>query len=176
MRTDRLRYRWISARKGHEAAARHFGVRIGEGCRILSNVVTSEPWLLSIGDRVTVSADVMLITHDGAGWLVRDGRGRRFRYAPVTIGNDVFVGARSVILPGVTIGNRVVIGAGSVVTKSVPDGVVVAGNPARVLSSYDAFQERVLDWPSQADRMGATYREQVDSIVESTARPPMGGP
>ena len=50
--------------------------------------------------------------------------------APVLIGNDVWVGANAIILPGVTIGNYSVIGAGSVVTKDVPEGVLAAGNPA----------------------------------------------
>jgi maltose O-acetyltransferase len=57
---------------------------------------------------------------------------------PVTIGSDVWVGGGAVICPGVTIGDRAVIGAGSVVTRDVPDGVVAAGNPARVLRAVDA--------------------------------------
>jgi len=63
---------------------------------------------------------------------------------PVTIGSDVWIGGRAIICPGVTIGDRSVIGAGSVVTKDVPAGVVVAGNPARVIREIDgsAHQER----------------------------------
>ena len=52
---------------------------------------------------------------------------------PITIGNDVWVGANVTILPGVTIGSNVVIGAGSVVTRDIPDGVVAVGNPCRVM-------------------------------------------
>lgn len=52
---------------------------------------------------------------------------------PVKIGNNVWIGGRSVIAPGVTIGNNVVIAAGSVVTKSFPDNVVVGGNPAKII-------------------------------------------
>ena len=52
---------------------------------------------------------------------------------PVKIGNDVWVGGNSVILPGVTIGDGTVIGAGSVVTKDIPGGVIAAGNPCRVI-------------------------------------------
>ena len=52
---------------------------------------------------------------------------------PVNIGNNVWVGGGAIILPGVTIGDNAVIGAGSVITKDVPPGVVVAGNPCRVL-------------------------------------------
>ncbi|MET1248996.1 sugar O-acetyltransferase [Sporolactobacillus sp. STCC-11] len=56
---------------------------------------------------------------------------------PVTIGDNVWIGGRAVINPGVTIGNNVVIGSGSVVTKDVPDNVCVAGNPARVLKRIE---------------------------------------
>jgi maltose O-acetyltransferase len=56
---------------------------------------------------------------------------------PVTIGDDVWVGGGAIILPGITIGSRSVIGAGSVVTRDVPEGVVVAGNPARVIRRID---------------------------------------
>lgn len=55
------------------------------------------------------------------------------RTAPITIGNDVWVGGSAIILPGVTLGNNVVVGAGAVVTHSFPDNVVIVGNPARVL-------------------------------------------
>lgn len=151
---------------GKEQFARRKGVKIGNGCRILSNVVTTEPWLVSIGDRVTVSSDVSFVTHDGSGWLVRDEKGRRFRYAPIKIGDDVFIGTGSVILPGVQVGDRVVIGAGSVVTRSIPDGTVVAGVPARVITTWTEFQDRVRHWPSSADMRGATYRERVDSVAE----------
>ena len=53
--------------------------------------------------------------------------------APITVGDNVWFGGHSTILPGVTIGNNAVIGAGSVVTKDVPDNAVVAGNPAKIL-------------------------------------------
>ncbi|KAI8802178.1 maltose o-acetyltransferase [Cladochytrium replicatum] len=59
-------------------------------------------------------------------------RGRELAYE-ITIGDDVWIGGGAIILPGVTIGSRSVVGAGSVVTKSVPEDVVVAGNPARVI-------------------------------------------
>jgi len=55
---------------------------------------------------------------------------------PITIGDDVWIGANAVLLPGVTIGSKTVIGAGAIVTKSFPDGgVIIAGNPARVIGT-----------------------------------------
>lgn len=55
--------------------------------------------------------------------------------APVTIGDNCWMGGRAIICPGVTIGDNVVIGAGAVVVKDVPDNVVVAGNPARIIKA-----------------------------------------
>jgi maltose O-acetyltransferase len=62
----------------------------------------------------------------------RRARGEEFT-APVTIGDNVWIGANATICPGVTLGNGVVVGAGAVVTKSFPDNVVVGGVPARIL-------------------------------------------
>ncbi|WP_022878277.1 DapH/DapD/GlmU-related protein [Microbacterium sp. B19] len=152
---------------GKEGFARRKGVKIGRDCRILSNIVTTEPWLITVGDRVTISSEVTFITHDGSGWLVRDERGRRYRYAPITVGSDVFIGAGVTVMPGVIIGDHVVVGAGSVVTKDVPSGTIVAGVPARAVSTWDDFQKKVAAWPTASDMRGTTYRERVDSIVES---------
>ncbi|MGN7253303.1 acyltransferase [Arthrobacter sp. SAFR-014] len=165
--------RFLIQRKGGDVAARWLGAQVGEGCRILSHLLGSEPWLISIGDRVTVSSGVRILTHDGTGWLHRDSRGRRFRYAKVSIGDDVFVGIGSIIMPGVQIGDRCVIGAGSVVTKSVPSGSVVAGNPARVLTSFDALMNRVSGWPAEDDIFGLSYKDGIQRIAENAFLPEM---
>jgi acetyltransferase-like isoleucine patch superfamily enzyme len=147
--------------------ARRIGVRVGEDCRILSREFGSEPFLIEIGDRVTISSNVNFVTHDGAGWLVQDERGRRYLYGRIRIGNDVFVGAGATLLPGVEIGDRAIVGAGSVVTKSVPTGAVVGGNPARMLTSYAAFHDRALrQWAAEADMRGTrSYAERVQQAL-----------
>lgn len=140
----RWRWRLLARAKGGAAAARAVGARVGSDCRILSFNVNSEHELVSIGDRVTVSSNVTFITHDGAGWLIRDECGRRyFRRAPIQIGNDVFIGAGATLMPGVRIGNRVIVAAAAVVTKSIPDGYIVGGNPARVIGSFASWEKRV---------------------------------
>lgn len=87
---------------------------------------------VEIGDRVFLAPGVHIYTathpldHQQRGSGVEFGK-------PVRIGNDVWIGGQSIINPGVTIGNCVVIGSGSVVTKDVPDHVLIAGNPARII-------------------------------------------
>lgn len=159
--------RWLIRYRGGDVAARWLGVKVGEGCRILSHLFGSEPWLISVGNRVTISSGVRILTHDGTGWLFRDDLGRRFRYARVHIGDDVFVGIGSIIMPGVHVGDRCVVGAGSVVTKSVPSGSVVAGNPAKLITTYDALMSRVAEWPTQNDIRGLSYREGIQKVVDS---------
>ena len=111
----------------------------------------SYPFLIEIGDDVGFSTNVTVLAHDDSL--------RRFtgiaKIGRVSIGNHVFVGASSTILPNVRIGNNVVIGAGSVVTKTVPDNVVVAGNPARIictLEEYIAKYEKKINSKNLLDR------------------------
>ena len=167
VKLSRLTYKFLRQTRGRVFAIRSLGVDIGTGCRILSDIATTEPWLISIGDRVTISSGVTFVTHDGSGWLYRDERGRRFRFAPIRVGSDVFIGAGVTVLPGVSIGDRCVVGAGTVVTASVPAESVVAGVPARPIKAWPEFHAALSHWPAEADMVGQTYRERVDSIAEA---------
>jgi putative colanic acid biosynthesis acetyltransferase WcaF len=84
---------------------------------------------IEIGPRATVAQEVYLssASHDFNDAAIP------LTVAKITIGEDAFIGARAFILPGVRIGARAVVGACSVVTKDVPDNVIAAGNPCRVL-------------------------------------------
>jgi acetyltransferase-like isoleucine patch superfamily enzyme len=169
---SRIRRHILLLLKGDVYAARDMGVKVGEGCRIYSLSFGAEPWLISMGDRVTITSGVQFINHDGSTWLLRDEKGRRYRCAPIEIGSDVFIGASSIILPGVRIGNRVIIAAGSVVNRSIPDNCVVGGVPAKFIGTFDEFERRGLTkYPSDADVRGTTWREQSDSIVDRTMAP-----
>lgn len=173
--------------KGNEAYWRSRGARIGRDCRILDANFGSEPFLVEIGDRVTISFDVALVTHDGATWLVRDEKGRRYRYRPIRIGSDVFVGARAIIMPGVEVGDRCIIGAGSIVTRSVPSGAVAVGNPARIIGLYEDFHARALAGVSEADMRAVdaanpaakgmqAFRNRVMHALDPRPRPPLPWP
>jgi acetyltransferase-like isoleucine patch superfamily enzyme len=162
---ERVRLTYIQHTRGSVAVARAMGVNIGEGCRIYTRNF-GDAWLVTIGNRVTVTAGVMFITHDGSTWLIRDEKGRRYRFAPIEVGDDVFIGVNAILLPGVRVGNRCIIAAGSVVTKSVPSGYVVAGVPARVVGRFDSYEAKVLaTCASGASMCGATERERIDAIV-----------
>lgn len=137
---DRLR-----ARRDPIAWARERGVTIGERCRLLgvgSSTFGSEPYLISLGDHVTVTSNVRFVTHDGGVWVLRDEEPKIDVFGRITVGSNVFIGLSSIILPGVTIGDNVVIGAGSVVNRDIPANSVAAGVPARVVSSLDNYRER----------------------------------
>src|SRR5690242_6563599 len=105
------------------------GVRIGARVDLYGATLFtfgSEPYLVTIGDDVTISHEVDFITHDGGLRVVRDAHPGAFHYGPITVGDGAFIGAHAVLLPGVTVGAGAVVGAGSVVTRDVPPATVVA--------------------------------------------------
>lgn len=90
---------------------------------------------IALGDRVTLAHGVMIFSDSGPNtspWLQQH---YPITAKPVTIGSDVWIGARAMVLPGVTIGDKCVIGAGALVKEDVPSGSVVAGNPAKVIKT-----------------------------------------
>lgn len=113
------------------------GMRVGKNFGRLNGVILdpSHCWLIEIGDDVTMAPRVHILCHDAStkNFLGYTKIGR------VTIGNHVFIGAESVVLPGVTIGNNVIIGANSTITHDVPDNSVVAGTPARVICTLEEY-------------------------------------
>lgn len=114
------------------------GVQIGENVQILNSLIDFDHgFLVSIGNDVTLTG-VRILAHD-ASTQIPLGVSKVGR---VAIGNEVFVGQGTIILPNTHIGNRVVIGAGSVVSKDIPDNSVAAGNPIKIISTYDEFVEK----------------------------------
>lgn len=124
--------------------AKLIGVRFGKNCRFIRTYFGTEPYLVKIGDHVTLTG-VRLITHDGGVWVFRERHTGIDVFGPIKIGNNVFVGKGAIILPNVTIGDNCVIGAGSVVTKDIPANSVAAGLPARVIKTIDEYYESVKD-------------------------------
>lgn len=113
------------------------GMTVGTNFQRLHGVILDPAhcWLITIGDNVTMAPRVHILCHDASTKQFLNYT----KIGNVTIGDNVFIGAESVVLPGVTIGNNVIVGANSTVTHDVPDGVVVAGSPAKVICSLDDY-------------------------------------
>jgi len=117
--------------KSLEDKYRKLGFKIGEGTRVNGKLDT-HGGQISIGSYCVIGSDVYIITHCPIRSISTN--------LTVTIGNDVWIGFRALILPGVTIGNRVIVGANSVVTKDVASDKIVAGNPAKVIRDRDPYE------------------------------------
>ena len=113
------------------------GLVVGKDFKCMGEVIIdpSHCWHITIGNNVTLAPRVHILAHDASTKVFLDYT----RVSNVTIGDNVFVGAGTIVLPGVSIGSNVVIGAGSVVSRDIPDKCVAVGNPARVVKSLDEY-------------------------------------
>ena len=113
------------------------GMIVGKNFKRLIGVILDPGhcWLIEIGDNVTMAPRVHILCHDAS---TKQHLGYT-KIGRVTIGNNVFIGAESVVLPGVTIGDNVIIGANSTVTHDIPENSVAAGSPARVICTLDEY-------------------------------------
>ena len=109
-----------------------YNIEVGENFFANYNLVILDVGKVKIGKNVQFAPNVAIYT---AGHPVHpDSRNSGYEYGiDVTIGDNVWLGGNTVVMPGVHIGNNVVIGGGSVVTKDIPDDVIAVGNPCRVL-------------------------------------------
>ena len=114
---------------------------LGNNCEINMNCVFLDCNRINIGDNALIAPGVHIYTvfHSiSAAERFNKSVNADFPFAisktaPVTIGNNVWIGGNSIILPGITIGDNVTIGAGSVVTKSIPNNVLAYGNPCKII-------------------------------------------
>ena len=126
-------------------------VYFGEYVYANFNLTLVDDTYIYVGDHTMFGPNVTVAT---AGHpILPELRTQGYQYnAPVRIGQNCWIGAGSVIVPGITIGDNVVVGAGSVVTKNLPDNVVAVGNPCRILrevNDHDReyyFKERKIDY------------------------------
>jgi maltose O-acetyltransferase len=140
------------------------GMKVGKNFVRLNGVILdpSHCWLIEIGDNVTMAPRVHILCHDAStkNFLNYTKIGR------VTIGDNVFIGAESVVLPGVTIGSNVVIGANSTVTHDIPDNSVAVGSPARVICTLDEYLDKERQRMASAPCYGEEYTLRRDVSME----------
>lgn len=136
----------LYARINHVGYAKWIGVNMGEDIHIYGNpekMFGSEPWMITLGNHVHITLDVLFITHDGGTLIHRHKTPDLEITAPIVVGDYVFIGARSIILPGVKIGDNCIIAAGSVVAKDIEDNTVVGGVPAKFLKKNNDYYEQL---------------------------------
>jgi maltose O-acetyltransferase len=147
------------------------GAVIGENVYIGTRKIdTGHAFLIEIGNRVTIS-DARILTHDGS---TKRELGRS-RVGRVVIGDDVFVGADAILLPGVKVGSKVIIGAGAVVTHDIPDNSVAVGSPARVIMTYDEYIEKNRRAMETAPVYHTHYSEKTPEEIAQMKADLMGG-
>lgn len=124
--------------------AKFLGATIGKSCAIATKGFPREAYLITIGDHVQVTEGVKFFTH-GGGWVIRQECPDFDSFGKITIGNNV------------------VIGSASVVTKSIPDNVIVAGIPAKVVKSFDEYKKSSLPYNLHCKNM--SYIKKKDYLL-----------
>jgi len=129
---------------------RQQGAHIGVDCRLLIRELSSEPFLIRIGNHCTIAGDVALLTHDGGTWVFTEELPSLQGFGMIDIRDNCFIGYRSTILPDVQIGPNSIVAASAVVTKDVPPGTVVAGCPAKTICTLEEYRRKAIGvWERQ---------------------------
>lgn len=147
-----------------EKYARFLGVKIGKGCLISTKNYPSESYLIEIGDYCRIASGVTFYTHGGL-WSqrIKVEHSKLDFFGKIKVGNYTYIGEDAKIMAGVTLGSDVIVGAGSVVTRSVEDGVIVAGNPAKIVGQTSEFVDRIKQF--DIGTKGMNYIEKKDYLL-----------
>lgn len=119
-----------------------YGFKLGKNSRFTGKNISfgSEPFLIEIGDDVTIIPGVKFHTHYGGVALFRNEHKGMNVFGKIKIGNNVFIGEDSMIMYGVCIGNNLLIGARSLVSSDIPYNSLAAGSPARIIKTLEEYK------------------------------------
>ena len=167
-------FKYLKAKaKGTLKCAVDDGMKVGKNVTVMSGVnFGSEPYLITLGDKVRISSDVIFVTHDGGTWAFRNKYEEYkdvSKFGKIEVGEETFIGCKSVIMPGVKIGKNCVIGAGSIVTKDVPDETVVCGVPAKKVCTILEYAQRCKEQMPEAfktEKYNGNKKEYIMKIFE----------
>lgn len=137
----------------------------------------SEPFLIEIGNHVTLAEGVSFINHGGDARVTKriekykDGR----NFGRIKIGNNTFIGKGTILMPGISIGNNCIIGSLSVVSSSVPDNSVYAGTPVKFICTIDEYGERLLKnnvmYPRELEQNRKALEDYLQKNLPHTYKP-----
>lgn len=139
------------------------GMKVGKNTSIeKARIDVSHCWLISIGDNVTLAPNVYLLAHDASTKRLLGYT----KVGKITISNNAFIGADTVVMPNVKIGENSIIGTRSVVTKDVPANTVYAGNPARFICTLEDYIKKNEEKIKTSPVYGADYTlgKNIDSV------------
>lgn len=138
---------------------RKSGITIGKGCHIMGGVKFDygHAQHIFLGNNVTIAPEAYILAHDASTFMHLDYT----RIGKVMIEDNVFIGARVIVLPNVTIGENSIIGVGSVVTKSIPSNVVAAGNPAKIICTLNEFLARKKEEMNNVPVFSKNYTKRI---------------
>lgn len=120
------------------------GAEIGENVRAFSPIVSPEPYLIKVGNDVTIAIGVKFCTHDNSAIKIYEDA--TDFVGTITIGDDSFIGMNTILMGGVSLPKHCIVGAGSVVTKSfTQEGCIIAGNPAKIIGNINVIREKNKD-------------------------------
>jgi len=135
------------------------GATIGEDCVICVSSLGT-PWLVSLGNHVWISKDVVFHSHDGGTWVLREKYPAIDIRGPIIIEDNCLIGKGVQLLPNIRIGRNSIVGAGSVVISDVPPNSIVMGIPARPAGSLAKYEERCL----------ALWNEQIPPGIDKSVK------
>ncbi|NMM95240.1 acyltransferase [Bifidobacterium oedipodis] len=161
---------------GHKATSDRYvawlrkqGVRIGSHVHLYTpwsiKIDTQRPWMIEIGNNVHITADCSILQHDYSWSVIQHLTGEVLgACGKVHIGNNVFIGQKTVVLRGTEIGDNTIIGAGSVVVGRLEGNAVYAGVPARKISNLDTFiakrrTQQIIEATQLVEEYKAVYKQ-----------------
>jgi len=126
------------------------GAKVGKNCFIQIRTLSSEPYLVEIGDSVSIAYGVDIMTHDGASVIFRDELPHLRFFGKVIIEDNCFIGAHATISAGVRIGKNSIIGPYATIINDVKPGSIMIGNPAIRVSTVEKYKQKCLmEWERQ---------------------------
>ncbi len=119
----------------------HVFRHVGDHCMVMFRKIPLYPKMISLGDNVWIASDVLLVTHDAIHQMLAYKEGCEFteNVGCIDIGDHVFIGSNTTVLPNVKIGSNTIIAAGSLINKDIPGNGVYGGVPAKYIGSFEDF-------------------------------------